>query len=89
MVEPPGFDPDQSKQIDLVRDDYIQNTTKKEIEEGTTVPGKVDLLENQHDHFKYIIKFKVNLPEEISTNRDGRRDRRDPRGQLELSRDQG
>ena len=66
MVEPPGFDPDQSKHIDLVRD-YIENITKNQFEWRTMVSSIVDLLNHQHDNHKYIEEFNVNLPEFASS----------------------
>ena len=67
MVEPPGFDPDQSSQhIDLVRD-YIENITKNQFEWRTMVSSIVDLLNHQHDNHEYTEEFNVNLPEFASS----------------------
>ena len=68
MVEPPGFDHDQSKDdTDLVSE--VENVTKDE-------PSKyehedVDPLKCQHDENYDIEDYNVNLPEFVSSRRDG------------------
>ena len=61
MVEPAGLDPGQSSSsIDKARDE-IENLTKKDFEPMAMGASKIDQLNIQHDHFKYIEENNVSI----------------------------
>ena len=65
VVEPAGLEvPDPVEYFE-------QNHTKEEIEKGTIDPSNVDLLNKQHDHFKYFEETIVNIFEFTQRSRNG------------------
>ena len=75
MVDPPGFDHDQS----TAKDDWIRNVESLEKDRVATesyeeVSNYIDLLnrDNYENYmFEYIKKFNVNLYKWVSISRNG------------------